>query len=140
MFRILAVVVSGVLLVVSCRPRPTENAISPPETPLFVKEGVGYGVINVSFVHVIKEPVLASAGSSTSVGLLRKGSIVGVVERRSIPEVNSGTAQVWVFVEARGAEDAASGTRSVFGWLSAGSLDFYENLPKAETASALMLR
>jgi hypothetical protein len=48
--------------------------------------------------------------------------------------------RLWVFVEARGQEGELPGGKPVTGWLPGESLDFYENLPRAETASALMPR
>jgi hypothetical protein len=132
MFRILVAVL---ILVASCRGKLPDDAVLPPETPLFVREGVGYGVINVSFAHVLgKLPPV----SSESTGLIRRGSVVTVIERRAIPAEGDST-RLWALVEARSKESEAGG-KPVLGWLPGESLDFYENLPRAETASALMLR
>jgi hypothetical protein len=137
MCRVVAVMLMLGVLAVSCRKKSADNAaLLPPETPLFLKEGVGYGVVKPSFVNVLGEPHAAAA----STGLIRKGSVVVVVERRAVPvaEDPNGAARLWAFVELRAAKDDSAGTRPVAGWLPGDSLDFYENLPKADTASALM--
>jgi hypothetical protein len=136
-FRLLATVLAAIFFLVSCRAKPSDDALLPPETPLFVKEGVGYGVVNVSFAHVLERPSSALSGSA---GLIRKGSVVTVIERRSVPAAGDSAARLWVFVEARSKESEAPGGKRVSGWLPGESLDFYENLPRAETAAALMPR
>lgn len=123
---------------VSCREKPSDNALLPPETPLFVKEGVGYGVVNVSFANVLEE----SHAAAVSTGLVRKGSVVAVIERRAVLVAGdpSGTTRLWAFVKTQPTKDGFAETRPVAGWLPADSLDFYASLSKAETASALMTR
>jgi hypothetical protein len=133
MFRVFSIVLVAVF-VVSCKPKSSDDTILPPETPLFVKEGVGYGVVKVSFAHVLEN---LPPGPSASTGLIRKGSVVTVVERRSV-QAESAEVRLWVFVEARGGE--SGGGKAVSGWLPGESLDFYGNLPRAERASALMPR
>jgi hypothetical protein len=135
MFRMFVVVLMSGVLVVSCRAKQVDDALSPPETPLFLKEGVGYGVINASFVNVLREP----HASAASAGLIRRGSVVVVVERRTVLTgiESNGPARLWAFVETR-AEDEGEETRPVAGWLPGDSLDFYASLPQAETASVLM--
>ena len=138
MFRVFVAALTLGVLAVSCREKPSDNALLPPETPLFVKEGVGYGVVNVSFANVLED----SRAAAVSTGLIRKGSVVVVIERRAVPVAGdpSGTTRLWAFVETQAAKDAFAGTRLVAGWLPGDSLDFYASLPKAETASALMTR
>jgi hypothetical protein len=136
MLRILAVVLTT-FLVVSCRAKVPGDALLPPETPLFVKEGVGYGVVSVSFAHVLERLPPVVSGST---GLIRKGSVVTVVERRAVAAEGESTAQLWVFVEAWSKDGESPGGKTVSGWLPGESLDFYDNLPKAQTASALMPR
>jgi hypothetical protein len=136
MYRIFAVTLTMVFFAASCKPKLSFETLQPPETPLFVKEGVGYGVVNVSFAHVLEKPNPVSA----STGLIRKGSIVTVIERRAVPSAEDPAIRLWAFVEARGKEGDPSGSKPVAGWLSGESLDLYENLAKAETASALMPR
>lgn len=110
----------------------------PPETPLFLKEGVGYGVVNASFANVLRDP----RDNAASMGLIRKGSVVVVVERRAIPVEGdpNGEARLWVFVEMQTAQGDFAETRQVTGWLPGESMDFYTSLSQAETASAMMLR
>ncbi|MDR0638325.1 MAG: hypothetical protein LBG27_05390 [Spirochaetaceae bacterium] len=138
MFRVFAVALMLGLLAVSCRKKSADEALSPPETPLFLKEGVGYGVVNASFANVRGEPHAAAV----STGLIRKGSVVVVIERRAVPvaEDPNGAMQFWAFVETQVARDEVAGTRLVAGWLLEDSMDFYASLPKAETASTLMTR
>ncbi|MDR1469200.1 MAG: hypothetical protein LBT00_07895 [Spirochaetaceae bacterium] len=138
MFRVCVAALMLGVLAVSCREKPVGDALLPLETPLFLKEGVGYGVVNASFVNVLGEPHAAAA----STGLIRKGSVVVVIERRAIPVAGdpNGAARLWVFVETLPAKDDFAGTRRVAGWLPGDSVDFYASLPKAETASALMTR
>jgi hypothetical protein len=136
MHQIFAVALILIFCAASCKPKLSLDALLPPETPLFVKEGVGYGVVNASFAHVLEKPNSVSSSS----GLIRKGSIVTVIERRAVPSAGEPSIRLWAFVEARGKEGDPSGSKPVAGWLPGESLDFYENLPKAETASALMPR
>jgi hypothetical protein len=142
MFRIFAGVLALLFLVVSCRAKVPESPLLPPETPLFVYGGVGYGVVNVSFALVLGE--LPPAPSESS-GIIRKGGVVRVIERRSVPaaEETAPAVRIWALVEARGSGTMPGGAPRgglVRGWLPDESIDFYENLPKAETASLLMLR
>jgi hypothetical protein len=136
---VVIVVISGIsgIAITACKPKPALDAILPPETPLFVKDGIGYGVVNVSFAHVLKE-----AGGAAAAGLLRKGSVIEIVERRRLREAEavSGETQLWLYVVTRETEDAAAGIKPVAGWLPGASVDFYESLPKAVTAAALMPR
>jgi hypothetical protein len=136
MVRIPASVLALFFLFASCRAKVPDDALLPPETPLFTQEGVGYGVVNVSFAHVLEALPPAPSGSA---GLIRKGSVVVVVERRSLPAAGGAAMQLWAFVEAQGKEGEPGG-KPVSGWLPGANLDFYENLPRAETASALMPR
>jgi hypothetical protein len=131
-----AALILGVLAV-SCRAKPVDEALLPPETPLFLKEGVGYGVVNVSFANVFGGP----QDDAASMGLIRRGSIVVVVERRTIPVTGdpNGAARLWAFVEQTARDDFAE-MRQVAGWLPGESMDFYTSLSQAETASAMMSR
>jgi hypothetical protein len=137
MCRVFAVMLMLGVFAVSCREKSADDvALLPPETPLFLKEGVGYGVVKPSFVNVLGEPHADAA----STGLIRKGSVVVVVERRAVPVAGdpTGAVRLWVFVELRAVKDDFAGTRQVAGWMPGDSLDFYASLPKADTASALM--
>jgi hypothetical protein len=139
MFKLFVVALVLGVFAVSCRAKTSEEALLlPPETPLFVKEGVCYGVVNASFANVLGEPYAAAA----STGLIRKGSVVVVAERRAIPvaEDPNGMVRLWAFVEMQTAKSDFAETKSVAGWLPGDSLDFYASRHKAETAAALMTR
>jgi hypothetical protein len=128
MFRILVAVL---VLAASCKDKANDYTIEPPETPLFVKDGVGYGVVTVSFAHILAEPPPAPPEPA---GLIRKGGVVLVIARRNI-WVEAGVGRLWALVEIQNKE-----LGSVLGWLPGESFEFYESLPKAETASARMWR
>jgi hypothetical protein len=136
MFRVFIAALTLGALAASCREKPADETLSPPETPLFLKEGIGYGVVTVSFANVLEEPRPAAV----STGLIRRGSVVVAVECRALPleENSNGAARLWVFVETRPEEDNSAETRPVAGWLPEDHVDFYASLPKAETASKRM--
>jgi hypothetical protein len=167
MVRIFVGVLALGLLLVSCREKEPERPLVLPETPLFDAEGVGYGVVNVSFALVLKALPPAAPESA---GIIRKGGVVRVVERRAAPASGTvppapaartgptsvpsaqaagaaaprvaapGTVPViWALVEARGAGVPPGGT-PVRGWVPDESVDFYDNPARAETAALLMLR
>jgi hypothetical protein len=119
MLRIFAAVVAAGFLAVSCRVKMPEDALLPPETPLFVREGVGYGVVNVSFAHVLERLPPVVSGSA---GLIRKGSVVTVVERRAVAAAGDSGTRLWVFVEARSREGEAPGAKPVSAMVLAYSL------------------
>ncbi|MDR0562284.1 MAG: hypothetical protein LBG73_06305 [Spirochaetaceae bacterium] len=77
----------------ACTKDSGEITIIPPPTHPLSRSVVGYGVIKVSFTRVLDNPNQTSA----SLGYLRRGSIVRVVERRSINR--EGTFESWVLVE-----------------------------------------
>jgi hypothetical protein len=114
------------LLVISCPGKPVfkwfsekgESSILPPSTPPLSRSVIGYGVINVSYTHLVSEP----SPSGFSLGYLRKGSIVEVLERRFVN--NGGVTESWVLVED-----------SSRGWLKEEVIQVYDNEAKARTAS-----
>jgi hypothetical protein len=84
---------------------------------------IGYGVISASYTHVTAEPDQASL----SLGYLRKGATVEVLERRS---VNHGeTAESWVFVEG-----------SYRGWLREDVIQVYDHEAQAQTAAETLIQ
>ncbi|MDR2742940.1 MAG: hypothetical protein LBB98_12420 [Treponema sp.] len=114
------------LWVVSCPGKPAfkrisgngENDILPPSTPPLSRSVIGYGVISVSYTHLVSEP----SPSGFSLGYLRKSSIVEVLERRSVN--NGGVTESWVLVED-----------SSRGWLREDVIQVYDNEAKARTAA-----
>jgi hypothetical protein len=114
------------ILLVSCTGRAVftwpfgkgEAAILPPTTPPLSRSVIGYGVISVSYTHVVSEPSL----SAFSLGYLRKSSVVEVLERRSVN--NGGVAESWVLVGG-----------SPGGWLREDVIRVYDREAKARTAA-----
>jgi hypothetical protein len=116
------------LFFLSCSPNfPGRNAgetvVVPPATPPLTRPVLGYGVISVSYTHVTAEPNQAGL----SLGFFRRGSIVDVIERRSI---NHGEfAESWVFVEG-----------AYRGWLREDVIRIYDNEAKAKTAAESLVQ
>ncbi|MDR0376234.1 MAG: hypothetical protein LBH70_00385 [Spirochaetaceae bacterium] len=117
------------LFTVSCTGRPAfpgrganrEAALLPPATPPLSRSVIGYGVINVSYIHVVSEP----SSSGFSLGYLRKSAIVSVLERRAVN--NDGVTEFWVLVGD-----------SPRGWLREEVVQIYDNEAKARTAAELL--
>lgn len=115
-----------VLVLSSCDRKNEEIFIVPPETPPLSRQLIGYGVINVSYTHAAAEPDPAAS----SLGYLRRGSIVKVLERRPLISQDSragGTPESWVLVEG-----------NFQGWLTESVLDIYDNESQAKTAAESM--
>lgn len=108
----------GALAVVSCGKESRELAIVPPVSPPLSRSVIGYGVISVSYTHVVAEPNQAGL----SLGYLRKGSIVEVLQRRLVNQ--GGSSEAWVFVEG-----------SYRGWLREDVIQVYDNEGRARTAA-----
>jgi hypothetical protein len=106
----------------SCEGRSGAAAIIPPPTDPLKGGPIGYGVINAPYTHVVDTPNAQGA----SLGYLRKGTIVKVVERRSVRNQRKVYAS-WVYVEG-----------SSSGWLPEGKVDIYDNESRAITASESM--
>jgi hypothetical protein len=116
--------------IVSCTGKPDfignrgngEKTILPPPTPPLSRSMIGYGVISVSYTHVVSEP----SPSGFSLGYLRKSSMVEVLERRSV--TNGGTTESWVLV--------GGASR---GWLKEDVIQVYDSEAKARTAAEFLL-
>jgi hypothetical protein len=83
-------------------------------------------VVNVSYTHLAEEP----GEGSLSLGYLRRGSLIRVLERRAVLAEES--AESWVLVEGpfpRGQER---------GWLRESLVDIYDNEFQANTAAESM--
>jgi hypothetical protein len=106
------------LVLFSCTQKE-ELRLAPPAMPPLSREEIGYGVVNVSYTHIVDEP----GGQGLSLGYLRRGSVVRVLERR----IPGGTApETWVRVESGGAGP---------GWLPEPVVDIYPTEAQAHTAS-----
>jgi hypothetical protein len=115
------------LILFSCGGKNEAGPVIPPETPLLSRSVIGYGVINVSYTHAADSP--GSAG--LSLGYLRRGSVVEILERRLIK--NAGNTGSWVLVKENSAQ-------KIQGWLPASVVDVYDTRGQAETASESMAR
>jgi hypothetical protein len=93
-------------------------AVIPPPTPPLSRSVIGYGVISVSYTHIVSEP----SPSAFSLGYLRKSSVVKVLERRSVN--NGGVAESWVLVGD-----------SPRGWLREDVIRVYDSEAKARTVA-----
>jgi len=116
-------------LFAGCDRSSNEPLVMPPATNPLAREYIGFGVINVSFAHILSEP--GSAGVSQ--GNLRRGTVVRIAERRQI--VNLGRSETWVLAES----DYREGPGAVSnGWLPEASLEIFDSERRANTASRNM--
>ncbi|MDR2842754.1 MAG: hypothetical protein LBV52_06095 [Spirochaetaceae bacterium] len=106
------------VLLFSCTRASTEYEIKLPETPPLSRPVIGYGVIGTNYTHVLDKQDV----NGKSLGFLRKGAIVEVIERRSV--LHGGVPESWVFVK---------GTYS--GWLLTKDMRIFPSLAQAKTAS-----
>ena len=111
-----------------CRRSSEELPVIPPVTHPLAREYIGFGVVNVSFAHVLSEP----GPSGVSQGYLRRGTVMRVIERRQV--IGRGSSQLWVLAEGN---YQGSGTISS-GWLEEAMLEIYDSERQANTASRSM--
>jgi hypothetical protein len=135
------------LVLASCAPKVVTIEVVPPETPLFSKDVIFYGVSNLSFANLLEAPDMASEARA----LVRKGEIAKVVERRAVSQALSAIAatgaaagagaaaakEIWVYVSMT---DDRPAVGTITGWLREAAVDRYENLPQAKSAARLMTR
>ena len=107
----------------ACNGRKEDNPVIPPVTSPLSNNYIGFAVINVSYTGVRAEP----EEGSPSIGYLRRGSLVRVIERRTI--IRSGSSVSWVFAEG-----------NYRGWLKEEEMDIYSSESRARTASENMSR
>ncbi|MDR1373712.1 MAG: hypothetical protein LBJ24_01935 [Treponema sp.] len=108
-----------ILLFCSCG--GSGNSIAPPLTSPLSRSLIGYGVVTISYSNVVDEPNLAGG---VSLGILRKGTVVPVLERRQINV--RGKLESWVLVGGY-----------YQGWLREEVLEIFENEAQAQTAAAV---
>jgi len=106
------------------------SPVMPPSTNPLARQYIGFGVVNVSFAHVLNEPGL----EGISQGHLRRGTVVRIIERRQI--INRGLAELWVLAEGNYQEN----TNISRGWLQETSLEIYNSERRANTASRRMIQ
>ncbi|MDR2746049.1 MAG: hypothetical protein LBB77_01255 [Treponema sp.] len=117
-----------VLCLFSCRQKE-EIRLAPPAMSPLSRGEVGYGVVNVSYTHVADKP----GGQGISLGYLRRGSVVRILERRvSGREAVPVSPETWVRVEGRDAGAA--------GWLPESVISIYSTEAQAHTASDALLQ
>jgi hypothetical protein len=102
----------------SCKRSSPEEDITLPVTPPLSRPAIGYGVANSNYTRILDK----QGNDGKSIGFLRKGQIVEVLERR--PLLVNEKAEMWVRV---------SGVYS--GWLKESELQVYSTMPQAVTAS-----
>lgn len=101
----------------SCNKNQGER-IMPPSSPPLSRSVIGYGMLTDSYTHILDQP----ESDAVSLGYLREGTVVPVLERRMIEQNNK--KESWVLVKG-----------SIEGWLKEESLVIYENEAQAKTAS-----
>ena len=125
--RITAIHILGQLLLLlalcGCSVKKEEASVIPPVTSPFSRNYIGFGVIKESFTHVLSDP----SEDSSSIGYIRRGSLVKVLRRQTVKNANVFTS--WVLIE---------GDRH--GWLKEEVMDIYESENQAKTASESMSR
>jgi hypothetical protein len=112
---LLALALSG-----ACGRDNREVVLNPPSTPPLSRPVIGYGVINKSYTHLTE----TSDHAGASRGYLRRGSVIRVIERRSVSAGDQ--TESWVLVEG----DSQ-------GWLPEGEVDIYDNEGQARTAAGM---
>jgi len=115
-------------VVSGCSRSQDEIPVAPPATHPLTREYIGYGVVNVTFTHLLNEP----GTSGVSLGYLRRGTLVRIIERK--PLINRGNSESWVLAEGN---YQGQGIVSQ-GWLPETTLDVFDNESRAITASNAM--
>ena len=100
----------------------------PPATHPLTREYIGFGVVTISFAHLLSE----SDPDGVSQGYLRRGTVVRVIERTQITK--AGNSESWVLVES----NYSSSTGISRGWLQESSVEIYGSESQANTASKTM--
>jgi hypothetical protein len=114
----------------SCRRSTETQLVVPPESPILRREYIGFGVINISFSHLLSE----YGNNGISQGYIRRGTVVRIIER---VRLNKGeNSESWVFVESN-----YSGPGFISkGWIQEPYMDTFENETQAITASKAMVQ
>jgi hypothetical protein len=110
-----ALTLAVLLLLGACSRAPEELPLTPPATPPLSRSVIGYGVVNSSYTHVLNDP----ASESVSLGHLRRGEVVDILERK----------KSWIRVNS-----------AYKGWIKEEGVLFYENKAQAKTASESLRR
>ncbi|MDR2521880.1 MAG: hypothetical protein LBC72_04925 [Spirochaetaceae bacterium] len=105
----------------SCAPKALDRDIVPPLTAPLSRSVIGYGVVTTNYTHVLDR----QGEGGISLGFLRKGAIVQVLERTAV--VLAGKTENWSFVSG-----------AYQGWLKEDELRMYETEAKAKTAASTL--
>jgi hypothetical protein len=109
------------LLLGSCGRASEKLPLTPPPTPPLSRSLIGYGVISSSYVQVLNEP----SPESVSLGYLRRGAVVEILERRSVNFRER--AEPWIRVN------------NVYrGWIKEEGVQIYVSHAQATTASEIL--
>ena len=100
----------------------------PPATHPLARQLIGYGVVNVSFTHLLSEP----GPGGVSHGHLRRGTVVRIIERRQI--ITQGNSVSWVLAEGNYQPPAVPPR----GWLQEVTVEIFDRESRANTASRAM--
>jgi hypothetical protein len=119
----LAGIIFILLLCASCFVKKEEAPVLPPLTFPLSQPHIGFGVVNVSYTGVSSDP----GEGGTSLGYLRRGTVVRIIERRQVK--TGGNTESWLLVE-----------ETYKGWLKETLVEVYGNESKAQTASEAMGR
>jgi hypothetical protein len=102
----------------ACSHRVDEMPFTPPPIPPLTRFVIGYGVISNSYTPMQNDPT----PESVSLGYLRRGSVVEVLERRII--TTRGVPKAWILVNT-----------TYRGWIREEGVQIYVNEAQAITAS-----
>jgi hypothetical protein len=113
----------GIIIVLICIAlfscnRNKDTLIMPPSSPPLSRNVIGYGMLLNSYTHIMDK---AEAGA-VSLGYLREGTVVPVLERKMIEQNNK--TESWVLIKGL-----------YEGWLKEESIVIYENEAQAKTAA-----
>lgn len=102
----------------SCSRKAVSEQIVLPASPPLSRAIVGYGVVNTGYTHILSN--IGEGGEI--VGILRRGTIVEVLERRSL--VRGGTTGSSLFIAG-----------AVGGWVREDQINIYDTQAQAEAAA-----
>ncbi len=120
LLNVMRIVLAAVMTIslISCNRLKQDTLIVPPSSPPLTRSVIGYGVLTHSYTHVLDQP----RQGAVSLGYIREGTVVPVLERRSAEDNNK--IESWVLV------------KGVYeGWLKEEYIVVYENEAQAKTAA-----
>jgi hypothetical protein len=117
------------MVISACNRNRNEYDIELPLTPPLTRSAIGYGVISASYIHILE----TRGEGGASLGILRKGTIVKILERR--PLVKGGIRETWLLASVPNALG-----ENYSGWLRENELRIYESLAQAQTAAGKLLQ